>query len=89
MFTIRVNDADFYSLVREEADFDPTKTEQLKVKLRINDQKDKNGEEVWAIGGSIPWIIDDVSDKVESALGMNHLTSLYISHLECESWVAN
>ena len=43
MFMIRVNDAEFYSLVREEADFDPTKTEQLKVKLRINDQKDKNG----------------------------------------------
>ena len=26
-FKIRINDADFYSLVKEEADFDPTKTE--------------------------------------------------------------
>ena len=37
MFTIRVNDADFYSLVKEEADFDPTKTEQLFVNLKINE----------------------------------------------------
>ena len=37
----------------------------------------------------MPWIIDDVSDKVESALGMGHLTSLHIENLECKSWVAN
>ena len=37
----------------------------------------------------MPWIAEDVSDKVESALGMGHLTSLYISDLNCKSWVAN
>ena len=37
----------------------------------------------------MPWIIDDVSDKVETALGMSHLTSLYIEGLYCKSWVAN
>ena len=42
-FVIRVNDAEFYSLVKEEADFDPTKTEKLLVGLNINDQKDCNG----------------------------------------------
>ena len=36
-FTIRVNDADFYNLVKEEADFDPTKTEPISVYLIIND----------------------------------------------------
>ena len=77
-YKIRINDADFYSLVKEEADFDPTKTEPISVYLIINDWKDNNGEEVWAIDGSIPWIIDDVSDKVETALGMENLTSLHI-----------
>ena len=37
----------------------------------------------------MPWIIDDVSDKVESALGMNHLTSLKIDKLNCRPQVAN
>ena len=88
-FKIMINDADFYSLVKEEADFDPTKTEGLHVVLNINDQKDNNGEEVNAIDGSMPWIIDDVSDKFETALGMENLTSLFISSLDCKSWVAN
>lgn len=35
-FIIRVNDADIYSLVKEEVDFDPLKTEKLKVYLNIN-----------------------------------------------------
>ena len=37
----------------------------------------------------MPWITDDVDDKVEIALGPGHLSSLDISYLECESWVAN
>ena len=36
-FVIRVNDVDIYSLVKEEVDFDPTKTEVLNVLLYIND----------------------------------------------------
>ena len=32
-FLIKVNDADIYSLPKEEADFDPTKIESLIVKL--------------------------------------------------------
>ena len=32
-FVFRVNDADVYSLVKEEVDFDPTKTEELYVNL--------------------------------------------------------
>ena len=37
----------------------------------------------------MPWILDDVSDKVESALGMSCLTSLHIRILNCKPWVAN
>ena len=32
-FVFRVNDADVYSLVKEEIDYDPTKTEALKVRF--------------------------------------------------------
>ena len=37
----------------------------------------------------MPWIIDDVEDKIQTALGMNHLNSLEIYNLSCKSWVAN
>ena len=30
-FTFRVNDEDIYSLIKEEIDYDPTKTEELNV----------------------------------------------------------
>lgn len=35
-FSIKVNDANIYSLVKEEVDYDPTKTEVIKVLLSIN-----------------------------------------------------
>ena len=37
----------------------------------------------------MPWITDDVEDKIQTALGMDHLTSLNVSDLKCKSWVAN
>ena len=37
----------------------------------------------------MPWIIDDVDEKVEIALGPGQLTCLHIEQLGCESWVAN
>ena len=37
----------------------------------------------------MPWIIDDVDEKVENALGPGQLSSLEISWFRCESWVAN
>ena len=37
-FVIRVNDNDIYSLVKEEVDFDPTKTEEMRVIFKINDK---------------------------------------------------
>ena len=56
-FTFRVNDADIYSsLVKEEADYDPSKTEELSVKLKVNDKE--------AITAPMPWINDDVEDKI-------------------------
>ena len=37
-FIFRVNDADIYSLVKEEADYDPSKIETLKVTLEVNEK---------------------------------------------------
>ena len=56
-FIFRVNDADIYSLVKEEADYDPSKTERLRVEhLKVNEKL--------TISESIPWIIDEVEDKI-------------------------
>ena len=55
-FIFRVNDADFYSLVKEEADYDPSKTEELITTLIVNEKE--------TISGSTPWIIDDFEDKI-------------------------
>ena len=37
----------------------------------------------------MPWIIDDLEDKMQAALGVDPLTSLVISGLDCKSIVAN
>ena len=62
-FLFRVNDEDLYSLTKEEVDFDPSKTEPLNVTLKVN--------EIEAISALMPYIIDEVEDKIQSALGMN------------------
>ena len=38
IFVFRINGEDIYNLVKEEVDYDPTKTETLSVNLKINDQ---------------------------------------------------
>ena len=65
-FVIKVNDEDIYTLAKEGVDYDPSKTEVLDVSLNLNDKKDKSGYQglEWAISGSIPWIVNDVGDKV-------------------------
>ena len=75
--------------MKEDVNYDPTKTESLKVNLNINDKKDCFGNPVYFIRGSLPWIIDDVEDKIQTVLGTINLTSLDISELECKSLVAN
>jgi len=69
IFTIKVNDADIYDLIKEEVDYDPTKTVRLKVySVKVNEKE--------IISLSMPYIIGDVEEKVQTALGMGHLTSL-------------
>ena len=63
-FVIRVNDAEYHNLVKEEVDYDPTKTEELNVKLNINDKTDNNDQPQWVIEGSMPWILEDVEDRI-------------------------
>ena len=48
-FTIKVNDSDVYNLTKEEANYDPSKTETLNVRLNVNNKKDSNGRLEWAI----------------------------------------
>ena len=82
IFVIKVNGEDIYSLIKEELDFDPTKTETLKVYyLKVND--------IVAISGPMPWIINDVEEKIQDALGMGHLHSIDIRNLETKSFIAN
>ena len=70
-FVIRINDADIYSLTKEEVDYDPSKTEALTLSsFKVNNKE--------IISVSTPWIIDDVDEKIQGALGMGHLNSLYI-----------
>ena len=89
-FIIRVNDIEYYSLVKEEVEYDPTKTEKLSVFLKINGQETIGTRASGAsITGKIPWIIEDMEDKIQTALGMGHLNSLEISNLHSKSSVAN
>ena len=37
----------------------------------------------------MPWIIEEIEDKIQNALGMEHLDSLEIYHLNSKSWIAN
>ena len=83
IFKIRVNDEDFYSLVKEEVDYDPSKTDDLGITFFINDKKD------WVIRGFVPWITDDIEDKISTTLGADQLTSLEISFFSCKAVVAN
>ena len=56
-FTIKVNDEDIHSLVKEEVDYDPTQTEALTVySLKVNDNE--------IIATSMPWIVNDFDEKV-------------------------
>ena len=37
----------------------------------------------------MPWIQDNVDDKIQAALGTNDLKSICIDTLDCKSWIAN
>ena len=41
----------------------------MEVYLKFND-KLSNGEEVWALCGNMPWIVNEVDEKIQNALGM-------------------
>ena len=56
IFQFRVNDADIYSLVKEEVNYDPSKIESLIVDLAINENLEL------IISGLMPWIVDDVEE---------------------------
>ena len=55
--------------MKEEVDYDPTKIEELNVKLCINDKKEYDNEPTLVIDRSMPWIIEEIESKIQSALG--------------------
>ena len=63
-FAIEVNGSDIYNLVKEEPNYDPSKTDELNVMLNMNDKRNSNGKIEFAIDGSIPWILSDFEDKI-------------------------
>ena len=48
-FVFRINGEDIYNLVKEEVDYDPSKTETLICLLNINSKKNDFGRPEWAI----------------------------------------
>ena len=56
-FIIKVNGEDYYALVKEEFDFDPSKLEIFKCKsLKLND--------IEAHSGYMTWVLDEFEDKI-------------------------
>ena len=56
-FSIKVNDSDYYNLVKEEPDFDPSQIEWFKCRsLKLNEAE--------ALSGSTPWIVEEVEEKM-------------------------
>ena len=79
---IKVNGVQIHSLVKEEVDYDPTKTETLLVDpFKVNDKL--------VLEGNTPWIIDEMEDRIQTTLGMDQLNSIEITGIKCKSWVAN
>ena len=59
--------------------------------LNINDIEDsKNFHGLkWVIEGAIPWIIDEVEDKIHTTQGNNPIHSIKIIAMQAKSWVFN
>ena len=52
------------ALLGNKVNLNLNKTERLGVLLNLNDNKDEKGDEEWAIYVSMPWIVEDVDDKI-------------------------
>ena len=81
-FSIKVNGYDYYTLVKEDIDYDPSKVETLKCEsIKLNN--------IEAHRGSMPWILDEVEEKLNKVYQGQQLESLEIHGLDCKSSVAN
>ena len=67
-FIVTINYYDYYTLVKEELDFDPSNIKPLNCTLYIND--------VVAHEGVMPWIIDEVEEKMNTVYQGYPLESL-------------
>ena len=81
-FSIKVNGYDYYTLVKEEVDFDPSKIEPFECfELKLNDEE--------AHSGSMPWVLEEFEEKINKVYKGLPLESLSIWKLDCKSTVAN
>ena len=81
-FLVKVNDFSYYTLVKEELDFDPTQIEAFKCRwLKLN-------EEV-AHRGAMAWILEEFEGKINKVYKGEPLESFEIRKLDCKSQVAN
>ena len=70
-FILKVNDFDYYTLVKEEIDFDPSQIESFKcLSLKLN--------EVEAHSGVMPWVLEEVEEKMNRVYQGKSLESLEI-----------
>ena len=52
------------ALLGNKVNLNPNKAEKLGVLLNVNENKDCKGDEEWAIYVSMPWIVEEVDDKI-------------------------
>ena len=81
-FVVKVNDYDYYTLPKEDIDFDPSVIDLFKCgSLKLNGDK--------AHSGGMPWILNEVEEKLNKVYKGLPLESLEIFSLDCKSTVAN
>ena len=77
-FVLKVNDCDYYTLIKEEVDYDPSQFESFGcVKLVLN--------EVEALTGNIAWDIEQFESKINQVYQGKPLDSLEIVEMDCKS----
>ena len=81
-FQIKVNGEDYFSLVKEELGADLSQVEVFKCQsLKVNDLE--------ALTDSMPWLLDQFEQKINSVYQGQPLESFEIKELDCKSSVVN
>ena len=82
LFIVHVNGADYFALPKEQLAMDLDHIEHFKCSLKIND-------EVAISRGEMRWIIEEITDKIDTVYKGKQPESIELSGLDCKDWVAN